>query len=110
MSDDDLIVPPATAVATEIHERFNTLMAKGGRIDRILNGHPEHKIEPLPDVEIERIKVSIDVQMVEYEAAISAAVEWYAGWKAKQPKGFRANRRKKASDSSHVKHDDEVSV
>lgn len=39
-------------------------------------------------------KRNIEIQLLEYEEAIAAAVKWYAEWKSRQPKGFKALRAK----------------
>lgn len=51
------------------------------------------KVLPAPPEEIARIKRSIEVQLVEYEAAIAAAAAWSQDWKVHRPKGFRCKRR-----------------
>lgn len=82
--------------AAEISARFWRKMAKGGEIDRILNGHePIIKRPPAPDEEIALIRRQIDTQMVEYEAAIRAAIAYWDGRKRANV-GFRASRRQEA--------------
>ncbi len=85
----------ASPVAAEIHRNFNRKMAKGGEIDRILNGgEPIAKLAPESDAEIALRKRQIGLQLEEYQQAIGAAVTWHQDWKAKRPKGFRAARRR----------------
>lgn len=43
---------------------------------------------------VDGIKRNIEAQLAEYEQAIDEAVAWHQNWKARQPKGFRAARRK----------------
>lgn len=79
--------------AQEISARFWRKMAKGGEIDRILNGHePITKRLPAPDAEIDLVRRQIDIQMAEYEQAIREAITYWDGRKRAQI-GFRASRR-----------------
>lgn len=56
-----------------------------------------HTIEPpASEEEIARVKRSVEQQLDDLEAASVAALDWWNGWKARQPKGFRATRRKPA--------------
>ena len=93
MTDDDPMLS-ATPLAQEISAHFNKLMAKGGRIDQILAGGIGERAPAASDKEIAFLRRNIDIQLAEYEAAHAAAAEWHAAWKARQPQGFRATRRK----------------
>lgn len=99
---DDL---PASPLATEISAKFDKLMARGGRIDRILTGNPGQPVPRVPDDEADRILTGLETQVREYREEMAAALDWHSAWKGRQPKGFRAKRRKPATDSemSHVK-------
>jgi hypothetical protein len=83
--------------AAEINKRFWRKMRRGGRIDKILNGEPVSDVVPYQswsDEYLEVVKRSIDVQLVEYEAAIAAAKAWSI---ARRPKGFRKTMRHPAA-------------
>lgn len=88
-------VPAPTAVAAEIHTKFNRKMKSGGRIDQILNGGEPVVIRPaLPDSELAVMKRSIGVQLDEYAVAIKEAKAWIRGWlDRRRPSGFRKTKR-----------------
>jgi hypothetical protein len=48
----------------------------------------------MTEAEIELMKKQIDTQLDEYAAAIDAYERFMADWRARQPKGFRAARRR----------------
>ena len=48
----------------------------------------------MTEPEIALMKKQIEVQLDEYAEAIKAYETWMAAWRARQPRGFRAKRRK----------------
>jgi hypothetical protein len=46
----------------------------------------------MTEKEIEAMKLSIEVQLAEYAAAISAADKWYREWKSRQSTGFKIRK------------------
>ena len=87
--------PPSTAVAAEIHAKFERKMRQGGEIDRILNGgDPIAKRAPETDEEIALRKRQIENQLGEFAIAVREAKIWMRGWlDRRRPKGFRKTKR-----------------
>lgn len=54
------------------------------------------------DSQIELRKRQIHIQLKEYADALAAYEAWMTAWRARQPKGFRANRRPQGAPDASV--------
>ncbi len=59
----------------------------------------------MTEQEINAMLTNLETQLAEYKQARIDAAEWYAGWKARQPSGFKIKGNSNPHAYRHVSHE-----